>query len=150
MSTCTTCGGMRQVLDRVHDQSGHPNKFVSRECPDCKNTPPKSTLEAMFVNAQRTLDASRANASGKSRDGQYASMISQTQEIARRRKDLFAQSEHWRVQAKNAVGKDNVDRCQQMQRRYWAEAEALFQDYDRVASQIVSIYGQGNHNFDGS
>lgn len=150
MTTCSTCGGMRQVWNRVDDQSGHPNKFVSRECPDCKYNSPKSSLDAMFVNAQRTLDASRANASGKARDGQYASMISQTQEIARRRIDLSAQSEYWRAQAKNAVGKDNVDHCQQQQRRYWAEAEALFQEYDRVVSQIVSIYGQGNHNFDGS
>ena len=79
-------------------------------------------------------------------DAQYEQLMNQIRANRRRFRDNGAQAESARVQRKNAVGLDNVraadHRYQELTNNTDIDAE-----YDRLVSQVISIYGQGGHNW---
>ena len=79
-------------------------------------------------------------------DQQYQSLMSQLRVCRRRMDEKTSMANYWRIQAKNAVGTEDIRAAQNKR----AEAEAdtsAWDEYDRLCIQVSQIYGMGGHNF---
>lgn len=79
-------------------------------------------------------------------DAQYRDLMSQLLTCRRRMDEQSKQEEHWRLQAKNAVGLENV-RYAQNQSTQATDDRSAWEEYDRLCREVNRIYGMGGHKF---